>query len=680
KITQDNIAAYTFIIKGWNGTRTVLKDQTLYGNELVAKESVTGDPNILGDLSETEFKEFWVKIDKTVDGQTVLQLGQDDNIIINYTDPDPASKGLNNIKYVGVSNWNIPTEYRDIKVTSCSSVAPLSCAPTWNDAWHFTKPDQATIKFKAKALHDVIVMLSPDKSSLADFPAYTFVISGWAEQTGIGTRTILRTVNGNNGGFELGQITYFIDAQDGNKFLPYWITINKIDGGKTVIKLGQSETVNKNVILSCIDPNPAANNLTNISYFGLSSWNVPVEYKEISIEKAPENTKENLEQAGFRQVQGALTQIALGSAPEIWGVNIENRVFRWSGSEWFQPKPDAILRQLTIGQYGCIWASGSDNSIWQLERSTNNWYRVDGLAKKVVLDNYNMAWVIGQDNCLYRATNNTSCHPNWKKVSNANLTDIAVKDSTDIYALNNEKVNNGYRFYVNNKDLSNNVKAVIIPGDFTTGGDANSVNRFINDWEQPLNQALKYTDGKLYVGPGNHDNDSVVWYRYTDAFNYLSDKYGDWFYSFDIEGVHFCCVGGYPSNWGIRLPSFPFVAGLYWLNGDLAQIDASAPVVIFFHYPVVGDYSDWWSKSEKDGFYNIIKNYNVKLIITGHTHASYASIWRDRFPVANVSGTSCLACKYNPATQDFNKTFIDIYNGPVSWDAMYQSLPELNPA
>ncbi|MCF7799544.1 metallophosphoesterase [Candidatus Babeliales bacterium] len=686
KSTDQNFASYTFVIRGWAQTKTVLRDHNYTGVELVTKESATGDPVILGDLSQTELKEFCLTIDRTNSNQITLELSQGANTIITYTDTDPASRGLNNIKYFGISSWNVPVTFDDIQITNSlepvtysANIGALSCLPIWNDAWQLPRADSGAIKFKAKALHDVIVMLSPDKSTLTSFPAYTFVISGWADQTGIGTRTVLR--KGNGGGIEMGASGYFISSEDTGEFIPYWITINKIDGGKTAIKLGQGETINKNVILSCVDPNPASNNLNNIQYFGISSWNVPVEYTDISIENAPVSTRENLEQAGFRQIQGGLTQIALGSAPEYWGVNTENRVFKLENSEWFQPTPSAILRQLTIGQYGCIWATATDNTIWQLERPTNTWYRVfSGLLKKVVLDNFNVIWGIGQDNCIYRATNNTSCYPSWKKMSDNYVTDIAVKDSTDIYMLTNESLGAGYKFYVNNKDLSKNVKAVIVPGDFTTPGDTASLNRFISDWEQPLNQALKYTDGGLYVGPGNHDNDACSYLLFTDALTYLSNKYGYWFYSFDINGVHFSCVGCYPSSYGLILPSYPYYQGLSRLSDDLDNIDPSTPVVIFFHYPVVGPLSDVWSKSNKDDFYDIIANHNVKLVLTGHTHGSYASSSRNGHPVADSSGNALLVCTYDPTTQNITKSFVDIYSGDVTWDAMYQTLPELNPA
>ena len=71
---------------------------------------------------------------------------------------------------------------------------------------------------------------------------------------------------------------------------------------------------------------------------------------------------------------------------------------------------------------------------------------------------------------------------------------------------------------MNDKNINkrNNVKAFIVPGDFTTGGYQEVVDKYINDWEIPLRNALYANGGDIYTGPGNHDNDTATIERVLD--------------------------------------------------------------------------------------------------------------------------------------------------------------------
>ena len=99
---------------------------------------------------------------------------------------------------------------------------------------------------------------------------------------------------------------------------------------------------------------------------------------------------------------------------------------------------------------------------------------------------------------------------------------------------------------------------------------------------------------------------------------------------------------------------------MQWLKQDLAGVGSVQPTIIFFHYNVVGSDSDWWDYGEKDVFFDAIKGYNIKLIVTGHQHESFSHVWRGKIPMVCVCGDYFAACEYKKIDQSVR---VDFYNG-----------------
>jgi len=70
--------------------------------------------------------------------------------------------------------------------------------------------------------------------------------------------------------------------------------------------------------------------------------------------------------------------------------------------------------------------------------------------------------------------------------------------------------------------------------------------------------------------------------------------------------------------------------------------------VIFFHYPIHGAFSDWWSKQEKNDFYKVIKDYNVIAILVGHAHTSSIWMFRDKCKVVQSAYPYFTRLKFDP--------------------------------
>ncbi len=96
--------------------------------------------------------------------------------------------------------------------------------------------------------------------------------------------------------------------------------------------------------------------------------------------------------------------------------------------------------------------------------------------------------------------------------------------------------------------------------------------------------------------------------------------------------LHFICLGKYPDKSAIK-----------FLKNDLKS-NKDSKIVIFFHYNLTGKWSDWWS--EKERFYNVIKDYNIKAILVEHAHISRTSEWKD-YLVVSAGSKKIAKCTYN---------------------------------
>lgn len=164
-----------------------------------------------------------------------------------------------------------------------------------------------------------------------------------------------------------------------------------------------------------------------------------------------------------------------------------------------------------------------------------------------------------------------------------------------------------------------NPLGVLIAGDLTDRGRSAQWQQFVEHY------GLTGSDGLLnypvYECTGNHDRKSFISRPVLDA---VRKRHGDLVYSWDWGDVHLVCLDLYPDASNLR-----------WLKRDLAKVGRTVPVVLYFHYSILGPYSDWWSAGEKEAFRKAIDGFNVIGIFHGHYHGSMRYKWRG-YDVYNV--------------------------------------------
>ena len=166
-------------------------------------------------------------------------------------------------------------------------------------------------------------------------------------------------------------------------------------------------------------------------------------------------------------------------------------------------------------------------------------------------------------------------------------------------------------------------RTVLVAGDLTENG---------LDEELAAFEALyghRGGDGRLqwpvHVCHGNHDEWVPRSYEgRLPVRELVRRRHGGLNYSWDFDDVHFACVGKYPDR-----------DGRWWLARDLAAAGAEVPVVVWFHFNIVGPYSDWWTDQEKRQLAEILRPFNVVGIFYGHWHSSQHAVW-EGFDLFNV--------------------------------------------
>ena len=154
-------------------------------------------------------------------------------------------------------------------------------------------------------------------------------------------------------------------------------------------------------------------------------------------------------------------------------------------------------------------------------------------------------------------------------------------------------------------------KGVLIAGDLTEDGTLAQWKQFVAHY------GLTGGDGLLaypvYEGTGNHDRESFL---FQPVLSGVRKRHGSLTYSWDFGDVHLICLDLYPS-----------AANLRWLKRDLAAAGRELPVVVYFHYSILGPFSDWWGRREKQAFARAIAGFNVVGIFHGHFHGSGQYRW-----------------------------------------------------
>ncbi len=158
---------------------------------------------------------------------------------------------------------------------------------------------------------------------------------------------------------------------------------------------------------------------------------------------------------------------------------------------------------------------------------------------------------------------------------------------------------------------------VFVAGDLTDHGRASEWRAFAADYGRTGRDGrLRYP---VFAGTGNHDRPGLLFSLVSSGpvLRGVAARHGGLVYALDRGDLHL-----------VNLDIYPTAQNLRWLREDLSRVEAGRPVVILFHFPLAGPYSDWWRESEKEAFREAVRGRRVVAVFHGHYHGSGHYVWK----------------------------------------------------
>jgi len=110
-------------------------------------------------------------------------------------------------------------------------------------------------------------------------------------------------------------------------------------------------------------------------------------------------------------IDGKLTQIAVGNAQQIWGVNANDQIYRRTGAGWTQMPGAAV--NVSAAADGTAWVVNRAGNIYQWTGA--DWRQVSGSLTQVSVGSANLVWGVNANDQIFRWLGGDS----WEQITGA---------------------------------------------------------------------------------------------------------------------------------------------------------------------------------------------------------------------------------------------------------------------
>jgi 3',5'-cyclic-AMP phosphodiesterase len=140
-----------------------------------------------------------------------------------------------------------------------------------------------------------------------------------------------------------------------------------------------------------------------------------------------------------------------------------------------------------------------------------------------------------------------------------------------------------------------------------------------------VDQILKGASAKeVFYVPGEHDVLNDDGQQYLERYG-KGTKGAGW-YSFDKKGVHFI---GLVNVLNLKAGGLGTLGHeqLEWMEGDVAHLKSSTPIVVFAHIPLWSVYPEWgWGTEDSAQALACLKKFGSVTVLNGHIHQTMQKI------------------------------------------------------
>jgi hypothetical protein len=134
----------------------------------------------------------------------------------------------------------------------------------------------------------------------------------------------------------------------------------------------------------------------------------------------------------WQQVPGLLTQIALGSAGSVWGINSAGQIFNFNtGTQTWNQIPGQ-LAQIAVASDGAVWGINASQQVFRFNPQTQGWDQIPGTFAQIAVGSAGVVWAINAAQQIFRFDPGTQ---GWDQIPGA-LTQIAVGADGSVWGLN----------------------------------------------------------------------------------------------------------------------------------------------------------------------------------------------------------------------------------------------------
>ena len=180
-------------------------------------------------------------------------------------------------------------------------------------------------------------------------------------------------------------------------------------------------------------------------------------------------------------------------------------------------------------------------------------------------------------------------------------------------------------------------RGVIVPGDLIDHGQGPKA-QVLQEWAMWAADFGLSGEGRLkfpvYEGYGNHDLNSHFYVeseikkRNLARLNVVSIASNGFHYAWAWDGIHFIQLNLYPADERPKgVKGQPPRYALQFLKNELQKIVGTSrkPVVVSCHYQPT---DTWWTEDEKAAFHEVLRSFNVVLLIHGHQGRASIYDWK----------------------------------------------------
>jgi hypothetical protein len=155
-------------------------------------------------------------------------------------------------------------------------------------------------------------------------------------------------------------------------------------------------------------------------------------------------------------------------------------------------------------------------------------------------------------------------------------------------------------------------------------GIPNQIGCYDTTFVKPLEQQ----GIRVYSLAGNHDYaESTNKNARQPMLDYVRRRHGNLYYAFEhTGGLHFVVLGMYPDATARAF----LAATLHAANQAALDHGLPAPrFVLFWHFNVTGELSDWFPEADKQATLDVMEPYRAQIagIFVGHLHMSFTDTW-----------------------------------------------------